>query len=321
MTKRHAHWIAAVAVLAGLAATSTSALALDKLKIAVGHRGLFDTAISEVGQRAGIFKKHGVQVDVLYTAGSGETEQAVISGSADLAVATGIMGALGAYAKGAPIRIVGAEATGAGDLYWYVKTDSPIKSIKDFSGKTIAYSTKGSSTNGVVDAFITEYDLKGAKPTATGSPPGTLTATMTGQVDVGWAAPPFGLDQLAKHEIRQIATGNDTSFKNKTVRVTVANLNTLTKRKDVIERYMQGYRETIDALYSDPKVLKIYADFAHISLDKAKQVREFFSKDALNPDQIKDLGGSVKEAVTLKFTPKELTKAQVAELVQIPPRK
>ena len=322
MIKRHAHWIAAFAVSAGLAAASTAALAQDKLKLAVGQRGLWDTSVSEVGQRAGIFKKHGLELEILWTQGSGETQQAVISGSADLGIATGIMGALSAYSKGAPVRIITAEATGAGDLYWYVKADSPVKSIKDADGKTIAYSTAGSSTHGVVTAFVEEYKLKSAKPTGTGGPPATLTAVMSGQVDVGWAAPPMGLDQLEKKEIRKIANGNDASvFKNQTVRVNIANLDTLQKRKGVVEKYVAAYRETVDAMYSDPAVLKIYAEFAGISEEKAKRVREFFDKSALQTDEVKGLNTIVPGAVKLKFTTTELTKQQLAELIQIPPRK
>lgn len=323
MTKRHVQVMAALAVSLGFAASSTAALAQDKLKLAVGQRGLWDTSVSEVGQRAGIFKKHGIELEILYTQGAGETQQAVISGSADLGIAAGIMGVLSAYSKGAPVRIVSAETTGAGDLYWYVKANSPIKSIKDFDGKTIAYSTNGSSTHGVVTAYVQEYGLKAAKPTATGGPPATLTALMSGQVDVGWAAPPIGLDQLDKNEIRKIATGNDASvFKGQTVRVNIVNLDTLQKRRDVVERYMAGYRETVDALYSNPAILKVYADFAGISEAKAKRVRDdFFPKSAINPDEIKGLERVVPDAVKLKFTATELTKDQLKELIQIPPRK
>ena len=35
------------------------ATAQDLLKVAAGQRGNWDTTIAEVGQRAGIFKKHG----------------------------------------------------------------------------------------------------------------------------------------------------------------------------------------------------------------------------------------------------------------------
>ena len=180
MTRRHGLWIAAFAVSAGLAASSTAALAQDKLKLAVGQRGLWDTSVSEVGQRASIFKKHGLELEILWTQGAGETQQAVISGSLD----------------------------------------------------------------------------------------------------------------------------------------------TLQKRKAAVERYMAAYRETVDAMYSDPAVLKIYAEFAGISEAKAKRTRDdFFAKSAVNPDDIKGLDVIVPQAVTPKFTPAPLTKEQLAELIQIPPRK
>src|SRR5919205_1312407 len=117
------------------------ACAQDTLKLAVGQRGNWDTSVSELGQRAGIFKKHGLNLEIVYTQGAGETQQAAISGSVDLGIAAGVMGVLGAYSKGAPVRILGAETTGAADLFWYVRADSPIKTLKDTDGKTLAYST------------------------------------------------------------------------------------------------------------------------------------------------------------------------------------
>ena len=99
----------------------SAASAQDTVKLAVGQRGNWDTSVSEIGQRAGIFKKHGLVLDIVYTQGAGETQQAVISGSVDIGIAAGVMGVLSAYSKGAPVRVIGAETTGAGDLYWYVK--------------------------------------------------------------------------------------------------------------------------------------------------------------------------------------------------------
>ncbi len=310
----------ALAALA-LLGMGTAASAQDTLKLAVGQRGNWDTSVSEVGQRAGIFKKHGLTLDIVYTQGAGETQQAVISGSVDLGIAAGVMGVLSAFSKGAPVRVISAETTGAGDLYWYVKADSPIKTLKDTDGKTLAYSTNGSSTHGVVTAFIKQYDLK-AKPTAMGGPAANLTAVMSGQVDVGWAAPPFGLDQLDKGDIRRIATGNDAAvFKGQTVRLNIANANFLAAKKDVVARYMKAYRETVAYMYKDPAGLKTYADWLGISEAKAKRTRdEFFPPPAIEPDTIVGLDTIVKDAVALKFTAAELTKAQLAELIQIPPR-
>lgn len=311
--------------LLGLVAAGTllglqPALAQDKLKLAVGQRGNWDTSISEVGQRAGIFKKHGLELDIVYTQGAGETQQAVISGSVDLGVAVGIMGVLSAYSKGAPVRVIGAETTGAADLYWYVKSDSPIKSLQDTAGKTLAYSTNGSSTHGIVTAFMKQYGLS-AKPTATGGPPGTLTQVMSGQIDVGWAAPPFGLDQLDQKQIRIVASGNDASvFKGQTVRLLMTTAPVRQAKKDAISRYMKAYRETIDFMYTDAG-LKVYADWLKIPEAKARRTRDdFFPKEAINPDRIVGLDAVVKDAVALKFTAKELTEEHLAELIQIPPR-
>ena len=302
-------------------ATTGSARAEDTLRLAIGQRGLWNTCISEVGQRAGIFRKHGLNLEILYTQGSGETQQAAIAGSVDIAVGVGIMGALSAYGKGAPVRIIGAETRGAGDLFWYVKADSPIRTLQEADGKTIAYSTNGSSTHGVVTAFIKQF-VPHAKATATGGPAATLTTVMSGQVDVGWAGPPFGLDQLDRNEIRQIATGNDTLFKGQTVRVLVTTAPTLASRRDAIERYMAGYRETLDWLYADPAALDVYAEFAGITRAKAARTRDqFFPKSAILPDEITGLDLIIPDAIELKFINAAPTQQQLAELIQIPPRK
>jgi len=316
--KRVGRAFAALAI--GIAAQS--AIAQDTLKVAAGQRGNWDTSISEVGQRAGIFKKHGIVLEILWTQGGGETQQAVISGSVDVGVAAGIMGALSAYSKGAPVRILSAETTGASDLFWYVPTASPIKSLKDTDGKTIAYSTNGSSTHGIVTAFMKQYNLT-AKPTGTGGPAPTLTQVMSGQIDVGWSAPPFGLPQLDEGKIRIIASGNDAAvFKGQTVRVNITNTQTLANRKAVLDRYMKAYRETIDWMYSnDPAALQTYADFVGIPVATAKRTRDdFFPRSSVDPDRVVGLDTIVPDAVALKYTAAPLSKEQLAELIQIPPR-
>jgi NitT/TauT family transport system substrate-binding protein len=313
--------LSAAIAAASVVAFAGAASAQDKLKLAIGQRGNWDTSVSELGQRAGIFKKHGLELEIVYTQGAGETLQATLSGSVDIGVAAGVMGVLGAYSKGAPVRVIGAETTGAGDLYWYVKSDSPIKTLKDTEGKTLSYSTNGSSTHGIVSAFMKQYDLK-AKPTATGGPPGTLTQVMSGQIDIGWSAPPFGLDQLDQKQIRIIASGNDASvFKGQTVRLLATTAPVLQSRKAVIDRYMKAYRETVDWMYASPDAIKTYAEWLNISEAKAKRTRDdFFPKAAIDPDKVVGLDTIVKDAVELKFTAAQLTKEQLAELIQIPPR-
>jgi NitT/TauT family transport system substrate-binding protein len=306
-----------IAAVAAAVLLPQHAGAADTVKATVGQRGNWDTAVGELGAKAGIFKRHNIELDLVYTRGSGETMQPVISGNVDLGIAVGTLGAMGAFSKGAPIRIVAAEATGAAD-YWYAKTSSGIKSLKDTAGKTMAYSTNGSSTHSMVLALVKENDLK-VKPVATGSPPATLTAVMSDQVDIGWAAPPFGLKEMDEGKINLVARGNDASIvRGQTIRVIIANADALQKRKDVLKRFQQAYRETIDYMYSnDPRVLKDYAEFAGISEAMAKRVRdEFFPRSLMQMDEIKGLDELVKDAAELKYTAQPLNKQQIGELIQ-----
>jgi NitT/TauT family transport system substrate-binding protein len=308
-------------VAAALAAAAPAAAA-DLLKITVGQRGNWDTSVAHLGDKAGIFKKHGIELEIVYTSGSGETLQPVIAGGAEMGFAVGTQGAMAAYAKGAPVRIIGAEATGAAD-YWYAKASSPIRTLQDTNGHTIAFSTQGSSTQSIVRAFIDEFKLT-AKPTATGNPSATLTTVMSDQVDVGWASPPFGLKEQGAGQIRVVAKATDSALvRGQTIRVIVANAQALEQKKAPIARFMDAYREAIDYMYSDtPQVIKDYAEFVKVPEPMAKRVRDdYFPKSLIDPDEIKGLDSLVKGAVALKFIAAPLTAQQLAELIQIPPRK
>src|SRR5437588_11416349 len=220
-----------------------AAVAQDKLRIAGGLAGTWENPCSELGQNAGFFKKHGLVLEIFYTQGAGETQQAVISGSADIGTGVGTFNTFGAFAKGAPIRVIAATHTGANDLTWYVRADSPIKDKKDLAGRTVAYSTTGSSTHATVLAFQRVFGVT-FTPVATGSPASTLTQVMSGQIDVGWTSPPFALDLLNAGKIRVIARASDVpEMRNQTVRFMTANAGALEQRKPVVIRYLQGYRE------------------------------------------------------------------------------
>ena len=130
--------------VAALTMAPSIASAEDTLKVAIGQINNWENQGPTLGQDAGIFKKHGLVLENFGTAGAGETLQPIISASADIGAGVGVAGAMRAFARGAPVRVLVPAFTGTGDLYWYVKADSPIKSLKDATASnTIAYSTSG----------------------------------------------------------------------------------------------------------------------------------------------------------------------------------
>jgi NitT/TauT family transport system substrate-binding protein len=305
------------AVLAVLA-TAAGAAAVE-LKIASPQRGSWEGAVPELGQQQGIFKRHGLELDILYTAGGGETLQAVISGAVDVGLSAGTLAILGAFQKGAPVRIIGASSTGSRELFWYVVADSKLQSMRDANNATIAYSTAGSSTNIAVLRFIDEYGLK-AKPVATGDVSATITQVMTRQVDVGWSVAPFNLKPLEEGKIRIIARASDlAAIRNQTIRVQIANLNALAHKKDLIERYVKAYRETLDWMYASPEAVEKYLKFSGFAADAVQRtLREFIPKESLQTEQVFGLDEAMQDAVRFKYLASPLTPQQLSELIQIP---
>src|SRR5262245_47618450 len=300
----------------------TPADAQDTIKIAVGQIDAWANQVPTLGMKAGIFQRHGIVLENFGTQGAGETLQAVISGSADIGIGVGTAGAMRAFVKGAPVRVLAGAYTGVEDIYWFVPANSPIKSVKDITDKhTIAYSTNGSTSDSVLRALIAHYDLK-AKPTQTGGPPGTFTMTMSGQIDIGWSVAPFGLKDLQAKTIRVLMRGSDVpSMRHQTVRVEIVNARALTDRHDVMVRFMRAYRETLDWMYSNPLAVKYYSEQMQMPESLVElQRNEFNPKSAMNPDRLSDIELVMQDAIAGKFLEKPLTQEQLAEFIQIPPR-
>ena len=295
-----------ISIAAALAALATPAFADDTIKLAVGQRGNWDTSPAEIGQQAGIFKKHGLALEIVYT-----------QGGADIGVGVGTTGLMTAFVKGAPVRPIGNATTGADDLFWYVPANSPIKTPKDGAGKTISYSTTGSSTHIAVLAFIKHFGVE-FKPTAVGSPPSSFTQTMSGQVDIGWSSAPFGLDEIKNGRIRILMRESEVpAFQNQTVRMNIANMQFITTKKPLLDKFVAAYRETLDAMYSDPKLTEIWSKWTNVPLEIAKGMRdEFFPKKNLEFTRVAGLDDAMADAVAMKFFPAPLTKEQLDEMLK-----
>jgi NitT/TauT family transport system substrate-binding protein len=299
-----------------LALLATHSFSQDKVRAAVGQRGNWDTLFIPQGVEAGIFKKNGVDVDITWTRGGAETLQAVITDSADLAIANGILGVIGAASKGAPVKIVSAQMTGAPDIFWYVKAENPVRSMKDMDGKTMGYSRPGSSTDLVGRALADYFKVK-PKPVSTGGIPDTRTQVMSGQVDAGWSVPPFNFDLAAEGKIRIIAKGSDVpSLNEQTVRVTAARFMFHPQTRAVARRFMKSYHESIEWVYANPeKSTAFFAAFNKTTPQIAKQTLEAFPKAAVAAWPVKGLKQNLDEAVQNKQLAKPMPEAEAEKLL------
>jgi NitT/TauT family transport system substrate-binding protein len=182
----------------------------------------------------------------------------------------------------------------------------------------MGFSRPGSSTNLVAAALKAKFKSP-IKLKPAGGPPGTLTQVMSGQLDVGWASPPFGLKNLAKGEIRILARGDDVpEVKAQTIRVYAANANWLKTNRDVAKRTMRALWKAAEYLYKDPKAIDDYVRISRISAENAKKVRdEFIPLKSYAYAPIGDLDTTIKQAVQFKRIKKPLTEAQIKDMIQI----
>jgi NitT/TauT family transport system substrate-binding protein len=299
-----------------IVAATNSAFAAEKLKVAIPQKGFWDSSWVEFAEAAGFFKEAGLEVEIFWTEGGAQTVATVVSGSVDIALSNGILAAINAYLKGGPdtpYRIISAQMTGANELFWYVKADSPIKSLKDVpEGKTISFSSPGSSSNLILLTLMRQAGSKG-KPLAVGGAPSSYTQTMTGQVDVGWSVVPFALQDELDGKIRIIARAREaTELQNQTIRVNLANLNSLKTKRESIVKFMQAYQKAVDWAYTNPKAIEMFAANMKVSQAIAKKaVDEFYPKSAMQIGEVRDLQRSLDDALNYKFiatpkTPKDI---------------
>jgi NitT/TauT family transport system substrate-binding protein len=290
----------------------------DTLRIAIGARNTFADQVSEVGQSQGLFKKHGLNLELIDPPAGGETLTTVIAGTADVGASAGTLATLAAFAKGAPIRLIGSAMIGSQE-FWYVPARSPIRSLKDAVNKSVAYAATGSPTNLMVLGFQELYRVR-FKPVPTGNPAATLAQVLSGHVDVGYSLPPVGVAELVDGKIRVVGRGNDLpALAGQTARFIVANADALAKRPDAFRRYLQGYRDTVEWLFSsDPQATAAYAKWAGVSEAVARRSRdEFIAKDKVLPDRIGGLDPILADAVTYKFINAPLTADQLKTLIQL----
>ena len=309
--------VLALAVVA-LASVPQWTRAADSLKVAISQRGFWDSSFLEFAQKEGFLKDANLDVEFFYTEGGGQTLQVINAGSVDVAMSNGLLGTLGAYVKGAPIRAISAQMTGAHELFWYVKSDNRIRSLRDADERTIAFSAPGSSSNLILLALLKQAGSR-AKPVSTGGLPATLTQVMTGQIDIGWAVPPFALRELQEGRIAIIARASEaTELRDQTIRVNIAGVGALARKRDAITRLMQVYDKAIAWSYANPKAIDYFAESAKVPRDVAKQaVDEFYPREALQIGDVQGLDMTLRDALQYKYIPSPITPKDVAGLIDI----
>jgi NitT/TauT family transport system substrate-binding protein len=169
--------IAAIAVFLA-AAASTPAPAETMLTIGKANSTSDAIIPVNVGDKLGIFKKHGLDLKIIDFGGGSKMVQGMAAGGIDIGDGAGTEMAF--VAKGAPMLAV-CESTGPAPFLGVgVPWDSPITKLEDLKGKIIGVSSPGSFSDWSGHQLARKFGwgLDGVKTVAIGGGPASISAAL-----------------------------------------------------------------------------------------------------------------------------------------------
>jgi NitT/TauT family transport system substrate-binding protein len=240
----------------GLALQFTSAVAAEKMTVAYATLG---PALSPgwVTSDKGIWRKHGLDVDLVYLGGGSRSVPALLSGSIQLFFGSDTAAYVAAI-QGAKIVKLGVTMNTLG---YFLMTSPDIRSIADLKGKVLgiglgrdlpyAHLTRILRDNGIDP----KTDVK-LLPLG-GGPGGYISALKAGRVQGSLLIPPnhlvaekAGLKALTKIDVPTLAGGLNTSQP------------FLEKNRDTFIRFVKGYLEGIQYMTTNKnESLKTFAKY------------------------------------------------------------
>ena len=235
----------AVAVAALLALTAPhAASAQTTLRVGKAQANQFAFIPADVGVETGIFKKHGLDLDISSFAGDAKMVQALTAGSLDIAL--GGSPSFAAIVKGAPMKAVAVFSGAPNIIMLVVLKDSPLKTVDDLKGKTISVSGAGSLTFWLTQQLSRRrgWGDDGIKITPLGASEAQIAALMTHQID-GTTTDSVTVDKFVESGNGRILVKFGEYFPDFVTSCIYANTALIDSKPDVLKAFLAGWFETI----------------------------------------------------------------------------
>lgn len=308
MTHRSGSWaavsagcLAALVLLAG-----PQALAQEKLRVGKAVAESFAFIPLDVGQRQGIFKRHGLDVEITAFGGGARLQQAMAADSIDIGVSAGPELAL--VEKGAPVKGVAMPFGPPVYLMLLVRAGDAIKSVADLKGRKIGVSSARSLTGWLAVELSRQQGWGARGIELVHSPPRTSLASIkTGQIDGMVTDITFALRAEQRGE-GKIFLGFGDLVKDFHTHIIYATNRLIAANPDMVRRFNAGWFDTIAFMRANKAVtikvamavLELPEEIASPTYDKLMPV---FSTDGRFDD--KALATLSRSFVDLELLPSE----------------
>jgi NitT/TauT family transport system substrate-binding protein len=301
--------VASVCALLVAGAAST-AQAADKLHIGKAINVLWVYTILDIGVEQGIFAKYDLDPEISVLPGDAKFQQALISGSIDIGLASGTSMALAV--KGSPAIAVAAYAGAPRNFSVNVAADSDIKTVKDLKGRLLATATAGSLPEWLIKRLSLKegWGVNGIRTTATGGFEASLAATLTHQVDGFMGATEAGL-RMEEEKRGRIITNMEQYAPRFITQVVSTRKDFVNDHPELVERFLKGLFATVAYVKANKdKTTEIAMQVLHQSKGVMDRTYDYelsmLSTDGtFDPQAIEVLKDSYVEMGILESKPKD----------------
>lgn len=264
---RRSSVVAAAAALAAATATDRSVLAQDA-PVRVGFTTSDDGTPVLYAEKAGIFKRIGLNMQQQVIASGGAGAAAVIGGALDISK-TSMMALVNAHAHGVPLKIIAP-----GELYESTKLfaglvvprNSPVRSVRDLNGKTIGTFALKDLNALAVMSFLDQNGGDGASVKFVEvSVNASVAALQAGKLDAATLLSPTLDAAVRANEVRVIGPVWNGVAEKFLISAWYAQQDYIAKSPDAVRKFTAAIREAAAYCIGHPnETLPLIAEFQHL---------------------------------------------------------
>ena len=241
---------AVAALAAALTALALTAPAVAQDKFKVGYLRVMDDAQAILANEAGLYKKRGVDVELVEFQSGTDLIKAIVGGQLDSGV-LGFTNAIAWASRGADLKVVGGAQNGYHAMI--VREDTGIEKIADLKGRTIASQKEGSTADTVLRGVV--FQQAGLQPSQVNvmgvSPQVAVQSLVAKRVDGAFLFEPQASIAKAIAPVKQIyEIGEVWPFP---CMVVITSGDVIKKRKDDLWKTLDAQKDAIDMLEQRPQ--------------------------------------------------------------------
>jgi NitT/TauT family transport system substrate-binding protein len=240
-------WMAATSAamtMLFLLASAPKARAADLLHIGNAGRESFSFTPANIGQETGIFKKHGLDLDIAGFGGDAKLQQAMAAGAVDIGLGSGP--GMAFIVKGSPVKGIAAMAGPPLIFAMVVRADGAVKTVDDLKGRKVAISTVGSATNWLMNEVSRQHGwgYGGFEQVPIGENSARIAALKSGAVDACVVDIGSALNFVERGDGRILMRFGDVA-KHFIMHVIFATDNAVAQKPAALTAFLKGWFETI----------------------------------------------------------------------------